>query len=425
MCYTCVRECPAKAIRIAEGQAEVIAERCIACGNCVRVCSQVAKQVRGTIDEVEALLGVRRPVAACLAPSFPAEFTGTDYHAAGRHAPGVGFRHRAGSRLRRGPGRPAIPRAACADATATATSPRPARPSSATSNAIIRSWSARWPRSSRRWSPRPGRCGACTATDLKIVFIGPCIAKKVEAGSEEVARRHRRRADVPRTAPDVREPRHRRLDASSRASSIRRTARPARCIPSAAAFCRPPDLQEDLMTGEIVATQGRTHMHRGHQGIRRRRPGRAAAGNPLLRRLHHGRGHQQRPAAVQPPPARAQVRLPADGNARRRSSGWTTCRGSPTSTSAAASTPTTSGFPCPTRTNLATIMQRMGKFTRRRRTELRRLRLRHLPRARHRDLQGAGRERDVPAVHASTNCASAVKELEDSHASSWPTPRKP
>ncbi|MCY2923982.1 MAG: 4Fe-4S binding protein, partial [Planctomycetota bacterium] len=26
VCYTCVRECPAKAIRIADGQAEVIAE---------------------------------------------------------------------------------------------------------------------------------------------------------------------------------------------------------------------------------------------------------------------------------------------------------------------------------------------------------------------------------------------------------------
>jgi dissimilatory sulfite reductase (desulfoviridin) alpha/beta subunit len=33
MCYSCVRECPAKAIRISGGQAEVIADRCIGCGN--------------------------------------------------------------------------------------------------------------------------------------------------------------------------------------------------------------------------------------------------------------------------------------------------------------------------------------------------------------------------------------------------------
>jgi iron only hydrogenase large subunit-like protein len=79
VCYTCVRECPAKAIRISAGQAEVIPERCIGCGNCVRVCSQQAKQVKSSIAEVEQLLAAGHPVAACLAPSFPAEFTNLDY----------------------------------------------------------------------------------------------------------------------------------------------------------------------------------------------------------------------------------------------------------------------------------------------------------------------------------------------------------
>ena len=53
-----------------------------------------------------------------------------------------------------------ISQAAGRDATATATSPPPARPSSATSSGTIPTWSTRWRRSSRRWSPRPGRCAA-------------------------------------------------------------------------------------------------------------------------------------------------------------------------------------------------------------------------------------------------------------------------
>lgn len=79
ICYTCVRECPAKAIRIVDGQAEVVPERCIACGNCVRVCSQKAKQIKNSKPEVEKLLSGSSEVSAIIAPSFPAEFTEYDY----------------------------------------------------------------------------------------------------------------------------------------------------------------------------------------------------------------------------------------------------------------------------------------------------------------------------------------------------------
>ena len=74
-CYTCVRECPAKAIQILDGQASVIQTRCIGCGNCVTVCSQNAKQVLSGIEATEALLAGEAPVAAIVAPSYPAEFT--------------------------------------------------------------------------------------------------------------------------------------------------------------------------------------------------------------------------------------------------------------------------------------------------------------------------------------------------------------
>jgi ferredoxin len=79
MCYTCVRECPAKAIRISERQAEVIHARCIGCGNCVRVCSQGAKIPARDIEQLRDLLASPRKVAAIVAPSFPAEFVDDDH----------------------------------------------------------------------------------------------------------------------------------------------------------------------------------------------------------------------------------------------------------------------------------------------------------------------------------------------------------
>jgi iron only hydrogenase large subunit-like protein len=75
MCYACVRECPAKAIQVVDGQARVIQPRCIGCGNCLRVCSQNAKQVRDDTERTFALLESGDEVHAIIAPSFPAEFT--------------------------------------------------------------------------------------------------------------------------------------------------------------------------------------------------------------------------------------------------------------------------------------------------------------------------------------------------------------
>ncbi len=74
MCFTCVRECPAKAIRILNGQAEVISDRCIGCGNCVKVCNQGAKVFIDTTGAVRAMLSQSKDAIAILAPSFPAEF---------------------------------------------------------------------------------------------------------------------------------------------------------------------------------------------------------------------------------------------------------------------------------------------------------------------------------------------------------------
>ncbi len=74
-CYTCVRDCPAEAIRIEDGQAFVVDERCIACGNCTLVCSQNAKAYLSGLERASWLLDADAPVAALLAPSFPAGFS--------------------------------------------------------------------------------------------------------------------------------------------------------------------------------------------------------------------------------------------------------------------------------------------------------------------------------------------------------------
>ena len=80
VCYTCLRECPVKAIKIINGQAEVINDRCIGCGNCVKVCSQGAKVSYRSVEDVFRLLGYNEKIAACIAPSFPAEFTDISDH---------------------------------------------------------------------------------------------------------------------------------------------------------------------------------------------------------------------------------------------------------------------------------------------------------------------------------------------------------
>ncbi|TWJ18854.1 sigma 54-interacting transcriptional regulator [Geobacter argillaceus] len=73
-CYSCVRSCPVKAIKVEESYTEIIYSRCIGCGNCLNNCPQKAKQVSDKLVETENLLASPEPVIAVLGSSFPAFF---------------------------------------------------------------------------------------------------------------------------------------------------------------------------------------------------------------------------------------------------------------------------------------------------------------------------------------------------------------
>lgn len=73
-CYSCVRSCPVKAIKVEKTFTEIIFERCIGCGNCLSNCPQHAKVVTDKVGVVENLLAGEEPVIAVLGCSFPAFF---------------------------------------------------------------------------------------------------------------------------------------------------------------------------------------------------------------------------------------------------------------------------------------------------------------------------------------------------------------
>jgi len=75
-CYRCVRVCPVKAIRMKDGQAFVVEDLCISCGTCIRECPQGAKTFRQDLEKAQQIMAEKTvPLAASVAPAFAAVFT--------------------------------------------------------------------------------------------------------------------------------------------------------------------------------------------------------------------------------------------------------------------------------------------------------------------------------------------------------------
>lgn len=75
-CYKCIRHCPVKSIKFSSGQAHIVADECILCGNCFVVCPQNAKEIRSDVVKAQQLIESGRTIVS-LAPSFVANYPGT------------------------------------------------------------------------------------------------------------------------------------------------------------------------------------------------------------------------------------------------------------------------------------------------------------------------------------------------------------
>ncbi len=75
-CYKCIRHCPVKSIRFSGNQAHIMNDDCILCGQCLVVCPQNAKEVTSEIEKVKVILASNDEVYVSLAPSFIANYDG-------------------------------------------------------------------------------------------------------------------------------------------------------------------------------------------------------------------------------------------------------------------------------------------------------------------------------------------------------------
>jgi len=182
-CYRCIRVCPVDAIGVRDGQAYVDEDRCISCGTCIRECPQKAKSFRRDLDSVRELVASGRSVAVSLAPSFAAIFKTWEIKRVPSALRRLGFSHVSETAVGAYP---------VAQETAKYAARRGDSFSIATACPAVVNYIERY---------RPDLVGslvpvcspmvaharmlkASLGEDTHVVFVGPCVAKKQEAGEK-------------------------------------------------------------------------------------------------------------------------------------------------------------------------------------------------------------------------------------------------
>ncbi|MBM4331451.1 MAG: histidine kinase [Deltaproteobacteria bacterium] len=254
-CYTCVRKCPAKAIKVEEGQAKVVKERCIACGSCAKVCHQGAKAVRDSTGIVKELFWNNAKVIACLAPSFPAAFPQARPGQIISAVKSLGFTEvmevafgadlvaKAHARLMRRNGNKLVISSPCP---ALVLYVKKYFPSLVPSLSPIVSPMVAMGRIIKR----------VYCPDAKMVFVGPCIAKKAEIDDpevtgdvdavltfEELERMFKEAGIVAEKLPES--------DADGPVPRL------GRIFPVPGGLLRSAELKEDICQNQVLATEGK------------------------------------------------------------------------------------------------------------------------------------------------------------------------
>lgn len=179
-CHKCIRECPVKAIRVQDTYARVMPEACIMCGNCVLACPNNAKQVRDDLPLARALVASGRRVVASLAPSFVAQHPGVQPAQWVQAIRQLGFHAVSETAL-------GAQQVSASIYQLLSESPHQIWVSSACPvvvDYIGKYHSECQPHLSSLLSPLLTHCKMLRehyGSDIAIVFIGPCIAKKKEA----------------------------------------------------------------------------------------------------------------------------------------------------------------------------------------------------------------------------------------------------